>query len=449
MAQFSLQSQKINLPYGWQGVIAAFAQQPYAVIFDSALAGELGRLSHASFGPIELLRASVRDDESPLTQFGNLIKTSEIGVSRDGFYGGWAGLLGYDLRCCIEAVPLPKAAGSGFPDLQAGFYPWALTFDHATEEATITLLNGKGLAAESISELATRVSALLHEPPKHSECSLSGPKLSTNKAAYLKSAQTVLRHIYEGDIYQANLTREVVHQGETDPIQIYTALRKHNPAPFGGFLDCGDGRIVLSSSPECFLSVRDGKIETRPIKGTRARDADPIVDARVKEELANAEKDRAELTMIVDLERNDLGRVCEAGSVKVPQLLQVHSYETVHHLEATIAGKLRDDVTPEDFIRATFPGGSITGAPKKRAMEIIHELEPVARGPYTGSMFYLTPCGHFESNILIRTINIQPNQVSYHVGGGIVADSDPEAEWQETLDKGAALAAALKEFERA
>lgn len=453
MHQLKLQSRPIKLPHGWQGVIECFAKKPYAIIFDSAAQGELGRLSHASFSPINLLSLDSKSGKpSVISQFKSMHRAffemfEVVGKpATDVFYSGWAGLLGYDLRCEIEELPDPKPEGPNFPDLQVGFYGWTLTHDHSSDETTLHMLKGLENTPDSISELRMYLRNLLKEETETKPSKLVEPDLLTGKEQYLVSARKVLDHIFEGDIYQANLTREVVYEGVADPLKLYQSLRKHNPAPFGGFLDCGEGRYVLSSSPERFIRIKDGQIETRPIKGTRARSVDPVEDARIIEELANSEKDRAELTMIVDLERNDLGRICKPGTVKVTELMQVHSYETVHHLEATITGELRNDVSVEDYIRATFPGGSITGAPKKRAMEIIHELEPVRRGPYTGSMFYLTPDGHFESNILIRTLNVEPNRVSYHVGGGIVADSVPEAEWQETLDKGAALEAALKEF---
>ncbi|MCF6227157.1 MAG: aminodeoxychorismate synthase component I [Planctomycetes bacterium] len=477
MHQLKIQSRLIKLPHGWGGVIDAVSVCPYGVVFDST-SGELGTLSHASFGPTEVL---VSDDDnlryfeirkanlsrvmylknpleipsegSALKSFNSVVQSFQQQYelsphTADGFYGGWAGLLGYDLAGEIENLPKPKKKRNRFPELLAAFYPWTITHNHKTGETTLSAMEGlegrPGKASDKLDTLEQFFCA--NFSPKSLPFKLGKPTLSTSKNDYLVSAKKILAHIREGDIYQANLTREVVFRGESYSNQIYQSLRKHNPAPFGGFLDCGEGRYVLSSSPERFISIKDGMIETRPIKGTRARSSDPVEDARIKEELANSEKDRAELTMIVDLERNDLGRICKPGTIKVTELMQVQTYETVHHLEATITGELRDDVTVEDYIRAPFPGGSITGAPKKRAMEIIHELEPVRRGPYTGSMFYLTPCGHFESNILIRTINVEPSRVSYHVGGGIVADSDPEAEWQETLDKAAALEATLKEF---
>jgi para-aminobenzoate synthetase component I len=270
------------------------------------------------------------------------------------------------------------------------------------------------------------------------------PLQATSREQWLEQVAAVKRYIYEGEIYQANLTRMVRREGDLSAPALYEKLRQKSPAPFGGYYDCGLTRCVLSSSPELFLSVRQGLIETRPIKGTRPRGATPEEDARLKAELLSSEKDKAELVMIVDLERNDLGRICKAGSVHVPELCALHSYANVHHLEATVQGELRAGVDFEQIIRATFPGGSISGAPKKRALEIIHELEPVRRGPYTGSLFALSFNGDLSANILIRTLLTDPRGVSYHVGCGITADSDPAAEWDESVAKARGMEAALE-----
>jgi anthranilate/para-aminobenzoate synthase component I len=332
-----------------------------------------------------------------------------------------------------------------FPDLQAAFYPWTLCFDHATNACELRVLHGAPGGPADIGALAADLAEILSREPAAAAPAHLGPAtMATDHTAWLSAVSEVKRNIFEGEIYQANLSRLVRRDGVADPAAVYAALRAENPAPFGGVLDCGEGRYLLSSSPERFVSVRDCVIETRPIKGTRGRSNDPAEDARLRAELLASEKDHAELTMIVDLERNDLGRICTPGTIQVPSLMHVESYARVHHLEATVRGELRDDVTPAGIIRATFPGGSISGAPKKRALEIIHQLEPLRRGPYTGSMFWLTPDGRFESNILIRTLLLEPTGVSYHVGCGIVADSDPEQEWQETLAKAAALEAALE-----
>jgi para-aminobenzoate synthetase component 1 len=394
-------------------------------------------------------RNVTRFEEGPLAAFERVERFTHqecpltAAPATPGFYGGWAGLLGFDLRTSIEKLPPPKAGGPQFPDLVAGFYPWTLALDHQTGAIELRVLRGAPGGPHSLDELAAALDALLAQDDARTATDLGQPQLATSRNDYLAQVTRVKRHIYEGDIYQANLTRQVTRAGDADPVALYLSLREANPAPFAGFLDCGQGRFVLSSSPERFLSVRDGFAETRPIKGTRPRGATPEQDQQLKIELQASTKDRAELTMIVDLERNDLSKVSVPGTVKVPSMMHVHTYTQVHHLEATVTSRLRPDTTPVELIRAVFPGGSISGVPKKRALEIIHELEPVRRGPYTGSLFYLTPDFRFESNILIRTLLVEPGCVTYHVGGGIVADSDPEAEWDETVAKGAALETAL------
>ncbi len=448
-------------PGGWEACVRLLLHQPNAVLFDSALHGELGRFSYLSFGPGMRLsctgmsatwqrgRHSTGFEEDPLAAFERVERftANECPLTgtppAEGFFGGWAGVLGFDLRTSIERLPPPKPMGPQFPDLVAGFYTWTLVHDHARGMTEVRMLRGAPGAPDSIDKLADGLRTLLRESRTPGLIELQGPGLSTSREQYLAQVARIKHHIREGDIYQANLTRQVTRVGTADAVALYTRLRHENPAPFAGFLDCGGGRYVLSSSPEQFVSACDGVVETRPIKGTRPRGATPAEDEKLKHELQASAKDRAELTMIVDLERNDLSRVCQPGTVKVPSLLHVHRYARVHHLEATVTGRLMPDTTPVGLMRATFPGGSISGAPKKRALEIIHELEPVRRGPYTGSMFYLTPDFRFESNILIRTLLLEPDGVSYHVGGGIVADSEPEAEWDETLAKAAALEAAL------
>ncbi|MFQ5845674.1 MAG: anthranilate synthase component I family protein, partial [Planctomycetota bacterium] len=262
-------------------------------------------------------------------------------------------------------------------------------------------------------------------------------------ADYLAAVARAVEYIRAGDVFQVNYAHEFRAPFRGDPLALYLALREGNPAPFGAFLDLGEGRAVLSTSPELFLRLRDRDVVTRPIKGTRPRGRSPELDRALREELLRSEKDAAELAMIVDLERNDLGKVCEPGSVVVRRERFVESYASVHHLVAEIEGRLEEGLGRTPLIAAAFPGGSITGAPKVRAMEIIDELEAGRRGPYTGSIRLLGDAGGMDLNIAIRTAVLGREAVRVHVGGGIVADSDPEAEYQETLAKGEAIFRAL------
>lgn len=248
-------------------------------------------------------------------------------------------------------------------------------------------------------------------------------------------------YIAAGDIYQVCLSHAFDAQFPADAWSFYEALRHHSPAPYGAFLDLG-GTQIASASPECFLRLSGRRIVTRPIKGTRPRRADTQRDQRNAYDLITSVKEIAELVMITDLERNDLGRVCEYGSVTVPELLKLESYEQVHHLVSTVTGTLRENVTHLAALRACFPGGSISGAPKKRALEIISELEPHHRGIYTGAIGYFGYNGESQFSIAIRTAIFEKGAASFHAGAGIVADSVPEREWQETLDKAAGLALA-------
>jgi para-aminobenzoate synthetase component 1 len=255
---------------------------------------------------------------------------------------------------------------------------------------------------------------------------------------YCKSVQRAIDYIFAGDIFQVNFTQRFQGELHEPPYQLYKRFRSINPAPYGCYLHFPDV-IVASGSPERFILVRGRQVETRPIKGTRPRCGDLEKDQKSRAELLVSEKDRAELVMIIDLERNDLGRVCEIGSVRVPDLITLEEYPTVYHLVSTVVGTLRPGDTAIDLIKAAFPGGSITGAPKIRAMEIIDELEPVRRGIYTGSIGYIDFSGDADFNIVIRTFVIKGNQVYFQAGGGIVSDSSPQQEYQESLDKARAL----------
>jgi para-aminobenzoate synthetase component 1 len=251
-----------------------------------------------------------------------------------------------------------------------------------------------------------------------------------------------IEYIHAGDCFQVNLSQRLLHPATLPPLELYQRLRERNPAPFAGYFDLGDF-VLASASPERFVRVQNGEVETRPIKGTRPRGVTPQEDRANAAELLTSAKDRAENVMIVDLLRNDLGRVCAYGTVKVEAVCRLESYQTVHHLVSEVRGTLRPGLGPVDLLRAAFPGGSVTGAPKVRAMEIIAELEPTARGPYCGSLGYIGCDGSMDTSILIRTFTIGKGWIQFPVGGGIVADSDPAAEYAETLHKAEGLLRAL------
>jgi len=359
---------------------------------------------------------------------------------RAPFAGGMIGFFGYDLAPLLERLPRKAPPDSRLPDVRFALYDTALLIDHATGRAELA---GFDLLREGRDALRRRVASWrkgLERPadePKVPSASTE-PTSNFSRDDYLAAVGRALEYIAAGDVFQVNLAQRFEANTAADPLALYLRLRRQSPAPFGAFLRWGDLAIV-GNSPEWFLRTRGDQVVTRPIKGTRPRGPDPADDARLAAELVESPKDRAELTMIVDLERNDLGRVATYGTVRVAEPMAVESFATVHHLVATIEARLRPGLGPIDLIRATFPGGSITGAPKIRAMQIIDELEPTRRGLYTGAVGYFSAGGASAFNVAIRTLVVEGRRVHYQVGGAIVADSDPAAEYEETLHKGRAL----------
>ncbi|ODA39390.1 aminodeoxychorismate synthase component I [Desulfosporosinus sp. BG] len=374
------------------------------------------------------------------------------------FSGGAVGFLSYDLKNEIESLPNSAENDLKLPLWRFAWYDGIVIYDHLQRKYWITACgideNGKchiDLAHARLEHLEQILYSYVPEELSELDAldnlttlseSIINPSVSHEQ--YLTDLQRVIDYIYAGDIYQANLTQRFSIAWKGDAWKLYSQLHKQNPAPFAAFLPYSDFQ-VLCSSPERFIRIQpDGRIETRPIKGTRPRGDSPSEDRLQAVELENSIKDRAELTMIIDLERNDLGRICEFGTVKVQDLIALEKYPTVWHLVSTITGQLVKGLNPSDILRAIFPGGSITGAPKIRAMEIIEELEPHKRGLYTGSIGYIGFDGAWDLNIVIRTIFLKESQAYVHVGGGIVADSIPESEYYETLDKAKALFRVLK-----
>jgi len=363
--------------------------------------------------------------------------------------------LSYDLNRFIERLPSLSTDDLQVPDCLLGFYDRALIFDHVKERLVVASTGLPELNPRAAHRRATwRGQELIRQlrrledgrrrwgSPAQRERPQSGLEVTFTKEGYLDAVRKAKEYIAAGDIYQVNLSQRFSTRFDEDPFPLYRRLHRINPAPFGCFLDYGEVAVV-GGSPERFLRLRDRRVETRPMKGTRPRGKSPAEDRYLKQELLRSAKDQAELVMIVDLERNDLGRVCEYGSVRVRTLRALETYATVFQTTASILGRLRRDRDRIDLLRACFPGGSVTGAPKIRAMEIIEELEPTRRGIYTGSIGYLDFGGDLDLNIAIRTIICRGGRAYFQVGGGIVADSDPEAEYEETLVKAKALIEAL------
>jgi para-aminobenzoate synthetase component 1 len=386
------------------------------------------------------------------------------------FQGGIAGLFGYELGRCWERIPAAPHDEFRLPVLQAGLYDWVIAWDHEQNRSWLISHGLGGTDADHQSRLAAdRARGVLNclevtrQRPVGSRTMKARRSLPTGQLAphwcapglagllsdfsrtdYLRAVQRVMEYIRAGDIFQANLTQRLLYpMDEIAPVELFDRLRTVNPAPFAG-LFIGENWAVISASPERFLRVENGEVETRPIKGTRRRPQGAEADLFTQDELLESEKDVAENVMIVDLLRNDLSRVCEPGTVRVPQLCAVETFRTVQHLVSEVRGRLKPTATPWDLFPAAFPGGSITGAPKVRAMEIIAELEPTVRGPYTGSFFTVGLNGTVDSNLLIRTFVWKDGWLQCGVGGGIVAQSDPAAEYEETLHKAAGMLEALK-----
>jgi len=362
---------------------------------------------------------------------------AEIAIAPDShplpFRTGLLGYFSYDLGRAFERMPNLAEDDLSLPEMRVGRYLWAVVIDH--DERRSHLLAHPRADQRQV-ELIGR---LLREPTDFTPTPpfrlTSDFESNLSADAYRHAFDRVQEYIRAGDCYQINLTQRWSANCEGDPFHAYRALRARATTPFGAYLESEDG-AVLSLSPERFLKTSaHGEVETRPIKGTRPRGRTPEEDKALADELAQAEKDRAENLMIVDLLRNDLGKVCRAGSVKVPELFKIESYPNVHHLVSAVTGRLADGYTSLDLLRHCFPGGSITGAPKIRAMEIIDELEPQRRAIYCGSIGYIGADGAMDTSICIRTLLVENGRIYCSAGGGIVADSDVDAEYQESIDK--------------
>jgi para-aminobenzoate synthetase component 1 len=439
-----------ELPYGSLDRLAwALAEREPGVAFLDAQgdASDEGRFAVLGWRPVRTLRWPA-GRPGAIEGLRKLLGDRRMECDPDSpapFRGGFVGWLSYDLGRDVERLPCRNPVDAQVPDFVLAEYEVLVVEDRRDRRL---FLSGACDPREGPSRLLARqadVVDLLRECPEPRE--VAGPAAADvrpdlGRDEYLRRVERVLEYIRAGDIFQANLSQRFSGRLLAPAPEVHRRLRRASPAPYGCYLDLG-GPQVLSISPELFLERRGGRVVTRPIKGTRPRSSDPLEDARHAEDLAASAKDRAELAMIVDLLRNDLGRVASTGSVRVVEPREIRAHPTVFHASATVAADLPRDVHAADLLRATLPGGSVTGAPKIRAMEILEELEDGRRGPYCGAAGWIGYDGDLVLNILIRTLVLLDGAVTFRVGGGVVADSDPADEHEETLVKARAMLRAL------
>ena len=446
------------------------ADEPYSFFLDSGMdAPRLGRYSFVGSQPFLIFRSkgtSLQLDwrDRVEQRSGNpfdalreiLNRFQSLPLPADLPFIGGVGYLGYPLRCFIEELPTTTHDDLKLPDCYFAFYDAIVAFDHLSNQVYLCRSDVGESYANRHQQQVQKLRSILQSETHCSQhrcgvfrCDFSHftkypIRSNFSKTDYLSTVQRAKAYIASGDIYQVNLSQRLSTSTDLPPAELYARLRQLSPVPYGAYLHCSDFH-VLSASPERFLhfSPSSRTVETRPIKGTRPRGLTPELDRKLAVELLHSEKDLAELLMIVDLERNDLGRVCEIASIHVPERIALESYSNIHHLVGTIKGTLRRDADRIDLLKSCFPGGSITGAPKIRAMELIDELESTNRGVYTGAIGYFGFDGTMDLNIAIRTCILKEGCAYFHVGGGIVADSEPEAEYQETLDKASSWMAVL------
>ena len=435
---------------------ARVSHLPCPILLDSAEHGPRGRFSFVSADPVGIIRGS--GDSAALDAAVELAGgiTQEVIPELPPFQAGIAGYVGYEWAATLERLPPLAADELGLPDVQLGVYDWVLAWDHEQNAAWII---SRGLGGKDPAQRLREVRDLLAAPPRGRPL-LDAPTARTvrtwpvdaldplgvrspfDRSAYEAAVERVRQYILAGDAFQVNISQRFEMPVAGAPLDLYRRLRTHHPASFAALIETEEF-AVLSASPERFLRVDGTRVETRPIKGTRPRGATPAADRALAAELEASAKDRAENVMIVDLMRNDLYRVSVPGSVRVPELCVLESHPTVHHLVSTVESELAAGAGAVELLRAAFPGGSITGAPKVRAMEIIAELEPTRRGVYCGSIGYLSVTGDADFSIAIRTAVVRGGKAYVPAGGGITADSDPAAEYDETLAKARGVLAAL------
>ena len=453
----SQQYKTVLLPYFTDSstLFSAFAEQPWAIFLDSGHPNsQQGRYDIISFNPICTLvtHGSVtkitRHDvtiESTLDPF-DLVKAElhrpSITEYELPFNGGAIGYFSYDLARRLEKLPIIASDAEQIADMAIGIYTWAVIVDHHQQQSYLV---GYADSDAQWQELIEQFSVLKTSESETPFSVTSAITSNMDESTYATAFKKIKQYLKEGDCYQVNLAQRFVANCTGAPWTAYLKLRALNTAPFSCYLNLPNVQ-VLSSSPERFLKVTQRLVQTKPIKGTRPRKTDIFEDEQQKQSLQNSDKDKSENLMIVDLLRNDIGKTCKKGSVKVPLIFNVESYATVHHLVSTVTGVLEDDQHALDLLKTCFPGGSITGAPKIRSMEIIEELEPNRRGVYCGAIGYIGFNGNMDTNIAIRTLVHSNDTIRFWAGGGIVNDSEMADEYQESFDKAKALLDLLKEF---
>lgn len=425
--------------------------RPYVFFLDSALTdAKQGRFSFLGCDPFLVFKS--KGEAITLERSGGKNETftaNPFAVLKDifkryerkalprvlPFTSGGVGYFSYDMKGFVENLRDSAVDDLGIPDCIMGFYDTAIVYDNLKHKTYIA--GGNRLA-----EFKNILSSGISRRDNLSDVPAARLRSNFSKPGYFKVIKKAKKYIKKGDIYQVNLSQRFEADIDIKPSRLYSRLRTISPAPFAAYLGFGDVAI-LSSSPERFLFKKGRYIETRPIKGTRPRGVTKGGDQALSRELSSSAKDNAEHIMIVDLERNDLGRICDYGTVKLTRPAAIEKFSNVIHMVSTVSGRLKKDATPIDCLMASFPGGSITGAPKVRAMEIIEELEGVKRSVYTGAVGYISFDGNMDTSVVIRTLIAKGKRVYFSVGGGIVADSDPEAEYVETIDKAAGIMKAL------
>ena len=418
----------------------ALRDLPWAVWLDSCGLSRYDIISAAPHHTLSLFES----DKDPFELLRHDLNASVAAVPDVPFAGGALGYWGYDLARPMHSVTELAQDDEKIPKMAVGIYDWALLVDHQQKRTRLVSHLRYAETQQLLEDIKLR---LAHPPVTHSQSFQVHGKVKSNfsRSSYEHAYEQVQAYLQSGDCYQINLAQRFSAQAAGDAYEAYRYLRVISPAPYAAFLNIPNLQI-LCASPERFLSVQHGIVETKPIKGTRPRGKDKQQDQHLIDDLARHPKDRAENLMIVDLLRNDLGKSCVPGSVCVPKLFEIESYSNVHHLVSTVQGRLAEGHTALDVLRDCFPGGSITGAPKQRAMQIIEQLEPHRRGVYCGVIGYIGFDGNMDSNIVIRSLIYSHGEIRSWAGGGIVADSNCADEYQETLDKATAMLALLKRF---